>query len=228
MTIASEITRLQWAKSSARTSIQAKGVTVPSSAKLDTYHSYIDQIQQGDGGVLSGWLVLYNRRVSNKDSSPKIKSTVSWVEWNKYYWCSVYSLEGSAANSLESGVYTYRKVDTTNDMAYTMNNVTWGQSSWIYLEASHVTFWGNWTNMKIVFFVDSTRTSNRQYCYQAIWDYKTTWTTTNSLIWRWETTNISDYNVDLTGYTQITTSSWVKSVTGNEIDDNAYIYLTLK
>ena len=46
MTIASEIQRLQWAKSSARTSIINKWVNVPVSAKLDTYHTYIDQIAQ--------------------------------------------------------------------------------------------------------------------------------------------------------------------------------------
>ncbi len=228
MTIASEITRLQWAKSDIKTSIENKGVAVPSSANLDTYDTYIDQIEQGDGGVLSWWLVLFNKYVSGKDSSPRIKSSVSWVEWNKYYWCTVYSLEWSSANSLESGVYTYRKVNTTNDMAYSMNNVTWDQSSGIYLEASNATFWRNWTNMKIIFFVNSTRTSNWLYCYQAIWDYKNTGSTTNSLVWRWETTNINDYSVDLTGYTQITTNEWVKSVTGNEIDDDAYIYLTLK
>ena len=228
MTIASEITRLQWAKATARTSIINKWVSVPASASVEDYHTYIDQIQQWDGGVLSWGLTLFNQRVSMKDGSPRIKSSVSWIEWNKYYGCTVYSLEGSSSSSLESGVYTYRKVDTTNDMAYRMNNVTWDLSSGVYYEASHVSFWKNWTDMKIIFFVDSTRSSNRWYCYQAIWNYKTTWETTNSWMWRWETTNISDYDIDLTGYTQITTNEWVKSVTWNEINDNAYIYLTLK
>lgn len=45
MTIASQITRLQWAKSSIKTSIQNKWVTVPNNAKIDTYASYIDQIE---------------------------------------------------------------------------------------------------------------------------------------------------------------------------------------
>lgn len=44
MTIASEITRLQWAKSDARTSIINKWVDVPANATIDTYHNYIDQI----------------------------------------------------------------------------------------------------------------------------------------------------------------------------------------
>lgn len=44
MTIASEITRLQWAKADIKTSIEGKGVTVPSSASIDEYSWYIDQI----------------------------------------------------------------------------------------------------------------------------------------------------------------------------------------
>ena len=42
MSIASEIERLQQAKSGIKTSIENKGVTVPSSALLDTYSTYID------------------------------------------------------------------------------------------------------------------------------------------------------------------------------------------
>lgn len=48
MTIASEITRLQWAKADIKTSIENKGVTVPSSASIDEYSWYIDQIQSWD------------------------------------------------------------------------------------------------------------------------------------------------------------------------------------
>ena len=47
MTIASEITRLQGAKASAKASIEAKWVSVPASAKVDDYHTYIDQISSG-------------------------------------------------------------------------------------------------------------------------------------------------------------------------------------
>lgn len=45
MTIASEITRLQWAKSTARTSIINKWVDVPANASVEDYHTYIDQIK---------------------------------------------------------------------------------------------------------------------------------------------------------------------------------------
>lgn len=47
MSIATEITRLQNAKASIKTSIENKGVTVPSVTKLDGYSALIDSIQTG-------------------------------------------------------------------------------------------------------------------------------------------------------------------------------------
>ena len=228
MTIASEITRLQWAKADIKSSIEWKWVSVPSDAKLDTYDTYIDQIQQWDGWVLAWWLRLYDVNISGNDWTPSIRGSVSWIEDWKYYGCCVNSFEWSQASSLASYVYTYRKVDTINDMSYTLNNVTWYQSSWIYSYASSPSFWVNWTDMKIIFFVWSTYSSNPIFCYKAIWDYKNWWTTVNSLAWRWETVNIADYPIDLTWYTQKSWEEWVKSVTWHNMNDDAYIYLTLK
>lgn len=51
MSIASEITRLQTAKEDIKSSIENKGVTVPSNASIDTYNTYIDQIPTGGGGI---------------------------------------------------------------------------------------------------------------------------------------------------------------------------------
>ena len=47
MSIATEIQRLQTAKSDLKTAIEAKGVTVPSSATIDTYDDYVSQISGG-------------------------------------------------------------------------------------------------------------------------------------------------------------------------------------
>lgn len=47
MSIANEITRLQGAKAGLKTAIEGKGVTVPSSAKLDDYPDLVDSIPQG-------------------------------------------------------------------------------------------------------------------------------------------------------------------------------------
>ena len=53
MSIATEITRLQGAKASLKTSIENKGVTVPSNALLDTYSTLVDAIPQGGGSSLT-------------------------------------------------------------------------------------------------------------------------------------------------------------------------------
>lgn len=47
MSIASEISRLQTAKTDIKTAIEAKGVTVPTSAKIDVFDDYIAQIPTG-------------------------------------------------------------------------------------------------------------------------------------------------------------------------------------
>lgn len=48
MSVADQITRLNTAKADIKTAIEAKGVTVPSTAKIDVYDDYIAQIQQGE------------------------------------------------------------------------------------------------------------------------------------------------------------------------------------
>ena len=52
MSVSSEITRLSSAKAAIKTAIENKGVTVPSSAKLDDYASLIDDISTGGGGAI--------------------------------------------------------------------------------------------------------------------------------------------------------------------------------
>ena len=51
MSIANEITRLQTAKSDIKTSIENKGVTIPSNEKIDNYSDYIDEIETGGQGT---------------------------------------------------------------------------------------------------------------------------------------------------------------------------------
>lgn len=54
MSIASEIQRLQTAKADLKTAIEAKGVTVPSNATIDTYDDYVAQITGGLTQDVSG------------------------------------------------------------------------------------------------------------------------------------------------------------------------------
>lgn len=51
MSIATEISRLQTAKTNLKTSIENKGVDVPANTKLDGYSALVDAIQTGGGGT---------------------------------------------------------------------------------------------------------------------------------------------------------------------------------
>ena len=50
-TIAENLTRIQQAKADIKTAIEAKGVSVPSSATIDTYDDYVSQISGGGSGL---------------------------------------------------------------------------------------------------------------------------------------------------------------------------------
>ena len=58
MSIASEIERLQNAKSALKTAIEGKGVTVPASTKLDGYSVLVDSIEQGGGTDDDNWYMI--------------------------------------------------------------------------------------------------------------------------------------------------------------------------
>lgn len=63
MSIANEITRLQTAKADLKTSIENKGVEIPTSATIDEYPQYIDQLSAGDvvNGVIEEYLASIGR-----------------------------------------------------------------------------------------------------------------------------------------------------------------------
>lgn len=91
MTIASEIQRLQWAKSDMQTSIINKWVTVPNTAKLDEYAWYIDQIQQGSSSGLIyylAWIIAVDSNtvyIGNQDHVDEKYSDYSWINGTDLY-----------------------------------------------------------------------------------------------------------------------------------------------
>lgn len=70
MSVATEISRLQNAKANIKVAIEAKGVTVPSSATIDSYNTYINQIQTGGGGGTN-----YLEQYANRSLSGSVDST---------------------------------------------------------------------------------------------------------------------------------------------------------
>lgn len=71
MSIASEISRLQTAKADLKTAIESKGVTVPSSTKLDGYADLVDSIETGGGGQIEAIFVNLSGKGTNQ-SNPYI------------------------------------------------------------------------------------------------------------------------------------------------------------
>ena len=58
MAISDEIARLQQAKADLKTAIENKGVTVPSSTKLDGYADLVDSIETGGGDNTGEWTYI--------------------------------------------------------------------------------------------------------------------------------------------------------------------------
>lgn len=92
MSIATEISRLQTAKADIKTAIEAKGVTVPSNATLDTYDTYVSQISGGGG---TNYLSQYvNKSLSGAISSTQIGAITGDSSSSKV-WNMSYFLEGN-------------------------------------------------------------------------------------------------------------------------------------
>ena len=64
MSLSSEITRLQNAKSALKTSIEAKGVTVSDSTLISGYAALVDEIQTGGGGGNEDLIDLIERDIT--------------------------------------------------------------------------------------------------------------------------------------------------------------------
>ena len=82
MSISTEITRLQTAKSDIKSAIEAKGVTVPSSAKIDTYDDYVSQISGGGGSE------DLKKMIDRTITSIVIPSDVTTIGNSAFYNCS--------------------------------------------------------------------------------------------------------------------------------------------
>ena len=86
-TIAENLSRIQSAKTDIKTAIEAKGVTVPSSATIDTYATYVSQISGGGAATpsnLSDW--TYDS--FGKITSAVIRNGVTTLDYdNGFYWC---------------------------------------------------------------------------------------------------------------------------------------------
>lgn len=128
MSIATEIARLQSAKTDIKTAIQAKGVSVPSSAKLDAYDGYIAQIPSGGGATLTptagDYPVVGNGGLGGGGSALKstgISVTIPVTGTYRFKWCA-FRRNNSTSYTWSSRLYRKRGSTTT---AIGTENSTW-------------------------------------------------------------------------------------------------------
>ena len=81
-TIAENLTRIQQAKADIKTAIEAKGVTVPSSATIDTYDDYVSQISGGGGAATPSNLSDWTYDSFGKITSAAIRSGVTSLNYS--------------------------------------------------------------------------------------------------------------------------------------------------
>lgn len=87
--IAENLSRIQSAKADIKTAIEAKGVTVPSSATIDTYSTYVSQISGGGGGIpMPSNLSAATFNDYGLLTSAAIKSGVTIIGNSAFYRCS--------------------------------------------------------------------------------------------------------------------------------------------
>lgn len=229
MTIASEITRLQWAKDDARASIIAKGVSVPASAKLDTYHDYIDLIQTW--WYFNG-VKLKDYRRYQRDSSPTISGHYSWEENGKQYWLIVWSQNESYNNSRYryGGVWVLH--EAWSDLQYF--DASGSGSSPTYSASRYWFARGNYfiknTTAWIVrgyIYVVTDYSSNRIHTFETVYDY-INWTCTYSLYSTGTDSNLANVVNVPAWYEVVSGDTWIKDVTPHNTNSDGYFYITLK
>ena len=88
-TIAENLSRIQSAKADIKTAIEAKGVTVPSSATIDTYSTYVSQISGGGCGIpMPSNLSAATFNDYGLLTSAAIKSGVTSIGDRTFYYCT--------------------------------------------------------------------------------------------------------------------------------------------
>lgn len=124
MTIASEIERLQTAKTNIATSIGNKWVTVSSSAKLSDYPALIDQIQTGSEWVIGymWWILSINGDMIYLNDSDTGRN--KYGDYTCADWTWLYMIKPWELSDYSSSWHSY-----ISTMVYCMALRKWGTST---------------------------------------------------------------------------------------------------
>lgn len=171
MSIATEISRLQSAKADIKTSIEAKGVTVPSSATLDSYDTYIDQIPTGGGTDITIDSEYFTTYVS-ASTSTGYQYNYSTYASIPIKWARLYNIATGTYTELADGTYdAYTNGSSTAVYAGTFTIATTSSGKVLrptkvknnatsVLQYYHTTSTTKVANQQIIFAIDWSRVSS--------------------------------------------------------------------
>ena len=137
MSIANEISRLQQAKAALKAAIEAKGVTVPSSATLDDYAALVASISSGATNIAEGTF-------TTGSTGGAVETVDTGYTGSGYPIAAMVFIDGGAYNSAVSGWYnsvqryavgqwTFSKSVQTSSPSYsTSGAANQGVTTWIY------------------------------------------------------------------------------------------------
>lgn len=143
MTIASEITRLQWAKATARTSIINKWVSVPASASVEDYHTYIDQIQQWNPFTTTMPIRYILDIDGTREWRADIECKTSFVYGDYMFWTVSGSTFTSTYDVFKANFLVYKKGWT--DIKYINGDSSTSRDRFYYRQWGYSISWNNIT-----------------------------------------------------------------------------------
>lgn len=137
MSIATEITRIQQAKADIKTAIEAKGVTVPSSATIDTYDDYVSQISGGGGG---GDTTTIAKLIDRSITSIDIPSGVTKIGDYTFYGCTHLSSVVIPSGITSIGNSAFRSCSSLTGITIPSGVTSIGSYAFSYIGSVNTTF----------------------------------------------------------------------------------------
>ena len=154
MSISDQITRLQNAKASIKTSIENKGVTVPDDAKLDAFPALIDDIQAGGSGETHVNPDFYEVRTQNGTNFDNLFRGYSGpdIDVSKWDTSKVTSAQYCFSDCTKSMDISNWDLSSLTNASYMFNSFTNGKK---YIDLSVLDF-SNLTNVQYMFQYSNT------------------------------------------------------------------------
>lgn len=220
MTIASEITRLQWAKADIKTAIEWKWVTVPSSAKIDSYDDYIDAIQSWGWwwDIYTTWstFTVTYAETSSPAFSPTYSDDAAWLtagspEFDAFFWYSAVRLNEDWKETAEVLQWKAWTLDITK---------LWTLTSWDNVMIKFPVRWikmtKSWTTVTLSITSELNKTWYQYYAFNRNWIIKP-----YLYLWAYKSARITDWNLK-----KLKSWSWQWAATSDSTDWISYISLS--